>query len=128
MSHPILRCYYARMYEAKFLTGVIAGALSLQPNIGYICDYPIYSMPASINAFALGVRTVNPRARVLLEWSTVDGADIESIFSNYGVAAVSGQDTLARDERRRRTGIFLLQDGRQINLASSFWDWGTFYK
>ena len=128
VSHPILRCYYARMYEAKFLTGVIAGALSLQPNIGYICDYPIYSMPASINAFALGVRTVNPRARVLLEWSTVDGADIESIFSNYGVAAVSGQDTLARDERRRRTGIFLLQDGRQINLASSFWDWGTFYK
>ena len=128
VSHPILRCYYARMYEAKFLTGVIAGALSQQPNIGYICDYPIYSMPASINAFALGVRTVNPRARVLLEWSTVDGADIESIFSNYGVAAVSGQDTLARDERRRRTGIFLLQDGRQINLASSFWDWGTFYK
>ena len=128
VSHPILRCYYARMYEAKFLTGVIAGALSQQPNIGYICDYPIYSMPASINAFALGVRMVNPRARVLLEWSTVDGADIESIFSNYGVAAVSGQDTLARDERRRRTGIFLLQDGRQINLASSFWDWGTFYR
>ncbi len=128
VSHPILRCYYARMYEAKFLTGVIAGTLSQQPNIGYICDYPIYSMPASINAFALGVRMVNPRARVLLEWSTVDGADIESIFSNYGVAAVSGQDTLARDERRRRTGIFLLQDGRQINLASSFWDWGTFYR
>ena len=128
VSHPILRCYYARMYEAKFLTGVIAGALSQQRNIGYICDYPIYSMPASINAFALGVRMVNPRARVLLEWSTVDGADIESIFSNYGVAAVSGQDTLARDERRRRTGIFLLQDGRQINLASSFWDWGTFYR
>ena len=128
VSHPILRCYYARMYEAKFLTGVIAGALSQQRNIGYICDYPIYSMPASINAFALGVRMVNPRARVLLEWSTVDGADIESIFSNYGVAAVSGQDTLQRDERRRRTGIFLLQDGRQINLASSFWDWGTFYR
>lgn len=128
VSHPILRCYYARMYEAKFLTGVIAGALSQQRNIGYICDYPIYSMPASINAFALGVRMVNPRARVLLEWSTVDGADIESIFSNYGVAAVSGQDTLARDERRRRTGIFLLQDGHQINLASSFWDWGTFYR
>ena len=128
VSHPILRCYYARMYEAKFLTGVIAGALSQQRNIGYICDYPIYSMPASINAFALGVRMVNPRARVLLEWSTVDGADIESIFSNYGVAAVSGQDTLARDERRRRTGIFLLQDGHQINLASSFWNWGTFYR
>ena len=128
VSHPILRCYYVRMYEAKFLTGVIAGALSEQRNIGYICDYPIYSMPASINAFALGVRMVNPRARVLLEWSTIDGADIDSIFSNYGVTAVSGQDSLRRDERRRRTGIFLWQNGQQINLASSFWDWGIFYK
>ena len=128
VSHPILRCYYARMYEAKFLTGVIAGALSEQRNIGYVCDYPIYSMPASINAFALGVRMVNPRARVLLEWSTVDGADIDSVFSNYGVTAVSGQDSLLRDERRRRTGVFLWQNGQQINLASSFWDWGTFYR
>ena len=116
------------MYEAKFLTGVIAGALSEQRNIGYVCDYPIYSMPASINAFALGVRMVNPRARVLLEWSTVDGADIDSVFSNYGVTAVSGQDSLLRDERRRRTGVFLWQNGQQINLASSFWDWGTFYR
>lgn len=128
VSHPILRCYYARMYEAKFLTGVIAGALSEQRNIGYVCDYPIYSMPASINAFALGVRMVNPRARVLLEWSTVEGADIDSIFANYGVAAVSGQDSLIRDERRKKTGLFLRMNDQQINVASSYWDWGMFYK
>ncbi len=128
VSHPILRCYYVRMYEAKFLTGVIAGALSERRSIGYICDYPIYSMPASINAFALGVRMVNPRARVLLEWSTVDGADINSIFSDYGVTAVSGQDSLARDERSRRTGLFLRQNGQQIHIAGSFWDWGVLYR
>ena len=128
VSHPILRCYYARMYEAKFLTGVIAGALSEQSNIGYVCDYPIYSMPASINAFALGVRMVNPRARVLLEWSTVEGADIDRHFANYGVTAISGQDSLIRDERRLRTGLFLCRGDRQLNVASSFWDWGTFYR
>ena len=128
VSHPILRCYYARMYEAKFLTGVLAGALSEKRNIGYICDYPIYSMPASINAFALGVRTVNPQARVLLEWSTVEGADIDSIFSDYGVMAISGQESLIRDERRDKTGIFLRQGERQIYLAGSVWNWGTFYR
>ena len=128
VSHPILRCYYARMYEAKFLTGVLAGALSEKRNIGYICDYPIYSMPASINAFALGVRTVNPQARVLLEWSTVEGADIDSIFSNDGVMAISGQESLIRDERRDKTGIFLRQGERQIYLAGSVWNWGTFYR
>ena len=128
VSHPILRCYYARMYEAKFLTGVIAGALSEQRKIGYVCDYPIYSMPASINAFALGVRMVNPRARVLLEWSTIQGADVDRIFANYGVTAVSGQDSLSRDERRSKTGLFLWQGNRQINVGGSFWDWGVFYK
>ena len=128
VSHPMLRCYYARMYEAKFLTGVIAGALSEQNNIGYVCDYPIYSMPASINAFALGVRTVNPRARVLLEWSTVQGADIDRHFANCGVTAVSGQDSLIRDERSLKTGLFLTVGDRQVNMASSFWNWGAFYR
>jgi len=128
VSHPIIRCYYARMYEAKFLTGVIAGALSEKRNIGYICDYPIYSMPASINAFALGVRMVNPRARVLLEWSTVEGSDIDSVFENYGVTAVSGQDSLIRDERSGKTGIFLWQGNQQVHVANSLWNWGTFYR
>lgn len=128
VSHPIIRCYYARMYEAKFLTGVIAGALSEKRNIGYICDYPIYSMPASINAFALGVRMVNPRARVLLEWSTVEGSDIDSVFENYGVTAVSGQDSLIRDERSGKTGIFLWQGNQQVHVANSLWNWGTLYR
>ena len=128
VSHPILRCYYARMYEAKFLTGVLAGALSENQSIGYICDYPIYSMPASINAFALGARMVNPRARILLQWSTVPGMDIDEHFADYGVTAVSGQDTLIRDERQRTLGLFLRVNGVQVNVGSSFWNWGVFYE
>lgn len=128
VSHPILRCYYARMYEAKFLTGVIAGALSENRNVGYISDYPVYSTPASINAFALGVRTVNPRARVLLEWSSVRGTNIDEHFAHFGVAAVSGQDSLIRDERQRSLGLFLQLGGKQVNVANSFWNWGSFYR
>ena len=128
VSHPILRCYYARMYEAKFLTGMIAGALSGTPNIGYICDYPIYSMPASINAFALGARMVNPRARIRLEWSTVRGSDIDESFARYGVTAVSGQDSILKDERERKLGLFVFENGSQTQIAASFWNWGAFYR
>ena len=128
VSHPILRCYYARMYEAKFLTGLIAGAMSDSKVIGYISDYPIYSTPASINAFALGVRTANPRARVLLEWSSVKDRDADERFARYGAAAVSGQDSLIRDERQRSLGLFLREGGRQVNVANSFWNWGAFYQ
>ena len=128
VSHPLLRCYYARMYEAKFLTGIIAGALSENRDVGYISDYPVYSTPASINAFALGVRTINPRARVLLEWSSVKDADIDERFARYGITAVSGQDSLIRDERKRSLGLFLRLDGKQIHVANSFWNWGAFYR
>ncbi len=128
VSHPILRCYYARMYEAKFLTGIIAGTMSENNVIGYISDYPVYSTPASINAFALGVRTVNPRARVLLEWSSVKDADADGRFARFGAAAVSGQDSLIRDARQKSLGLFLRVDGRQVNVANSFWNWGNFYR
>lgn len=48
------------MYEAKFLMGAIAGAMTENDKIGYLADYPIYGMTANINAFALGLKMVTP--------------------------------------------------------------------
>ena len=42
-SHKYIRTYYARMYEAKFLTGVLAGALATQNKIGYVASCLWYS-------------------------------------------------------------------------------------
>ena len=69
-THRYIRTYYARMHEAKFLMGAIAGAMSENGLLAYIADYPIFGTIANINAFALGARMVNPRAKVYLEWST----------------------------------------------------------
>ncbi|MBQ4284351.1 MAG: BMP family ABC transporter substrate-binding protein, partial [Lachnospira sp.] len=41
-SHKYIRTYYARMYEAKFLTGLIAGAMSREDKVGYVAQYPVY--------------------------------------------------------------------------------------
>ena len=83
--HPYLRTYYARMYEAKFLTGLIAGCLARGTGeIGYIADYPIYGMLANINAFALGARTVNPQVKIYLEWSKRKGAGAEEFGETAG--------------------------------------------
>ena len=128
VSHPILRVYYARMYEAKFLTGVIAGSLSVNGSIGYVCNYPVYSAPASINAFALGARMVNPRSRVVLRWSTVPDSRIAESFSENRVTAVSGQDSFVPASQRQELGLFLTQDGQPQNVAYSRWNWGSTYK
>lgn len=62
--HKYIRTYYARMYEAKFVSGMIAGAMAENDKIAYVADYPIYGMIANINAVALGAACVNPRAKV----------------------------------------------------------------
>ncbi|MBR1780251.1 MAG: BMP family ABC transporter substrate-binding protein, partial [Oscillospiraceae bacterium] len=128
VSHPILRTYYGRLYEAKFLTGVIAGAMSENGRIGYVCDYPNYGTPASINAFALGAQMANPSARVYLEWSTVPGIDIPGRFAWNHVTAVAGQDMFDPKEPDRPFGVSLLSHGRERNIALSYWNWGSFYE
>ena len=72
-AYSSIRTYYGRIYEAKFITGAIAGAMAQNNRIGYIASYPIFGVPASINAFALGAQMTNPRAQIELRWSCVKG-------------------------------------------------------
>ena len=82
-SHRYIRTYYARMYEAKFISGMVAGAMAENDKIAYVADYPIYGMIANINAFALGASCVNPRAKVYLEWSTKKEYDLEKFLMEH---------------------------------------------
>ena len=68
MSYSSICTYYARMYEAKFLMGAIAAAVSREDKLGYIADQPTYGILADINAFAMGARMINPYVKVYLEW------------------------------------------------------------
>lgn len=80
MSYSSVSNYYARMYEAKFLMGAIAAALSREDRLGYIAEQPTYGMLADINAFALGARMVNPYVEVHLEWDRRKRRSIQKIF------------------------------------------------
>ena len=129
-SHRYIRTYHARMYEAKFVIGAIAGALAGNDDVGYLCDYPIYGQIAGINAFALGVQLVNPRAKVYLEWSGVDGTEeaLERITSR-GIRLISSQDlTKQGEEGRASFGLSLLTEGNMVNLAVPVWQWGVYYE
>ena len=129
-SHRYIRAYYARMYEAKFIIGALAGSLSESGQLGYVCDYPIFGQIAGINAFALGAQMTNPRARVFLEWSSVKGAE-EAItaLTERGIRLISSQDTASlRRGSRSSFGLFRLQDGQRELLARPVWNWGAYYE
>lgn len=130
MSHRYIRTYYARMYEVKFIIGAVAGSLAGGEPVGYLADYPIFGQIAGINAFALGVQMVNPRAMVYLEWSTVGGADAAlRRLTRRGVRLISSQDLVrVGKEGSSSLGLSLVGSGEKVNLVTPLWQWGTYYE
>lgn len=127
MPYTGVRTYYSRIYEGKFISGAIAGAISKSNRIGYIASYPIFGVPAGINAFALGAQLTNPRARVELKWSCVPGDPLAELKAQ-GIDTVSTLDIPLPGWEQGTWGTFqILPDGSTELLASPYWDWGAFY-
>ncbi len=125
-----VRSYYCRTFEGKFITGLIAGAMADNNRIGYVGSYPILGVPAAINAFALGARMTNPRARIELEWSCVCD-DAAKRLADRGVRVISNRDVPLQDRKYLaggQYGTFLLEEsGQLVPLASPCWRWGRLY-
>ena len=127
MPYTGVRTYYSRIYEGKFISGAVAGAMSRNDELGYVASYPIFGVPAGINAFALGAQLTNPRARVKLLWSCLPGDPIDELASR-GIDFVSTLDIPTPDDLHGRWGASLiLPDGRLQTVASPYWNWGEFY-
>lgn len=60
--------YNARFYEARYLTGVIAGEVTKSDVLGYVAAFPIPEVLQGINAFIQGARSVNPKAELRVIW------------------------------------------------------------
>lgn len=123
-----IRTYYARMYEAKFISGMVAGAMAENDKIAYVADYPIFGMIANINAFALGAACVNPRAKIYLEWSTKKGYDLDKFLDEHDIHYVSNQDMITPSAANREFGLYKHENGDATNLVMPLWNWGIFYE
>ena len=61
--------YNARFYEGRYLAGIVAGKMSKTGVAGYVAAFPIPEVVMGINAFARGMRSVNPKAEVKVIWT-----------------------------------------------------------
>ena len=131
IPYSSVRTYYCRIFEGKFITGAIAGAMANNDRIGFIGSYPIYGVPASINAFALGAQLTNPRARIDLRWSCQGGDHVKD-FIDAGYQVISNRDVptpFRKYQAHGEYGTYLVGEDRSlIPLASPCWLWGTFYE
>ena len=58
----------ARYYEGRYLAGIAAGRMTQTGVAGYVAGFPIPEVLQGINAFTLGMRSVNPKAEVKVVW------------------------------------------------------------
>ena len=123
--------YYGRIYEAKFITGALAGAMANNDRIGYIASSPTFGVPASINAFALGAQLTNPRAKIYLRWSCQAGSHQQD-FLDDGIWVISNRDAPTENPAYLNFGNYgtywMDEDGHWEAVGSPVWLWGKFYE
>lgn len=127
-SYSSIRTYYCRMYEAKFLLGMIAGALSEDDTLGFIADYPIYSTISNINAFSLGARMTNPKARVQVVWSSLKNIDKPEDLLDDSIRFVSDKGMIVPNNPDRRFGLYERTENGINSIATTVCHWGKFYE
>lgn len=127
--YKTLRTYYGRLYEAKFLCGMIAGAMTPNDKIAYQAPLPNYGAIADINAFTLGAKMTNPRAKVYLHWaSQTDAESFHSMLRREQISVVSDNDMITPASEDRAYGLYLYEEGHMKRLATPMWNWGKFYE
>jgi len=132
--------YYGRSYEARFLMGIIAGALTKTNLIGYITTNPNPLVVASLNAFSLGAKLVNPYAKIIVEWTNEWNSRVK-IHGASERLRMRGADIIANknlkqpNEISKKYGVFSMLykvDDSLTNeekcIAAPIWNWGLFYE
>jgi len=132
--------YFGRMYQARFLTGLIAGKMTKTGIIGYVAAFPIPQVVRGINGFALGVQEANPEAKVHVVWTRtwfdpVAEREAAESLVNVGADVIAQHQNSAEAmkvaEEHGIWGIGYNTDmGKQAPeavLTSAIWNWGIYY-
>ena len=121
----LVRTYYGRLFEVKYLLGVLAAQLCNNHKIAYLTDYPIYGTIANLNAFALGAASIDPEVKVHVYWVNDDW---KAEVKKEGITVISGYDNAAPGSDAREYGVFTLRDGEIANYGCPVYNWGKFYE
>lgn len=132
--------YFGRMYQARYLSGMVAGAMTKSNIIGYAAAFPIPEVIRGINAFTLGAQSMNPEVTVRVVWTKTwydPATEKEAAKSLLDVGAdviAQHQDSPAPQEAAQEKGVYSIgynsdmsQAAPKAHLTAPIWNWGPFY-
>ena len=140
-SSKNMSSYFGRMYQMRYLTGIAAGLQTETNEIGYVAAFPISEVNRGINAFTLGVKSVNPEAKVYVKWTDSWGGNeltakaTESLISEHNIDVITmHSDSLEpvriADENKIMSIGYNIDNSSlypETFLTAAVWDWEKFY-
>ena len=132
--------YNVRFYEGRYLAGMVAGSMTKSNVAGYVAAFPIPEVVMGINAFTLGMRSVNPDAETKVIWvnSWFDpGREREAadVLITQGADVITHHtDSTAVVQAAEEKGAWAIayhsdmsKYGPKAHLTSVVHHWGDFY-
>ena len=130
----------ARYYEGRYLAGIAAGRMTKSNQAGYVAGFPIPEVLQGINAFALGMRSVNPQAEVKVVWlntwfDPMLERDAAMTLFNQGVDVIAfhtaSSAVMVAAQERGKLAVAYHSDMRKIapdaQIVAVTHQWGRYY-
>jgi len=137
---PNITSYYGKLEEARYLEGVLAGKMTKTNVIGFVGGFPYSPVVSGANAFTLGVRSVNPQAKVIATWANswydppkekeaadsvlAAGADI---VVNHCDSSATLQAAAAKGKWGMTSNADWSSAAPAAFLSGTAWNWGPYY-
>ena len=132
--------YVARFYEGRYLSGIVAGKMTKSNVAGYIAAFPIPEVLRGINAFTVGMRSVNPDAEVKVIWTNSwfdpgrerEAADV--LIAQGADVVTHHTDSTAAVQAAEESSVYAIgyhsdmsRYGETAHLTAVTHHWGDFY-
>ena len=138
---PNMTSYFARMYQVRYLSGIIAGMKTKSDVIGYVAAMPNNEVNRGINAFTLGVQSVNENASVYVYWTGAWDDKEKEMSAVHTLIEQTGADVFTYHQNQNyviqaaeEAGVYSIGYHKpyinysEKHLTSAVFDWYPVYK
>jgi basic membrane protein A len=132
--------YFGRIEEPRYLSGIVAGMKTKTNRIGYVAAFEIPEVVRGINAFTLGVQSVNPRAEVHVRWTHTwydparEKEAARALLDEKCDIIAQHQDTAGPQQAAEERGMFSVGYNSDMSamapkayMTAPVWNWGPYY-
>jgi basic membrane protein A len=134
---PNLSEYYGKLWEGRYLTGLVAGKMAKGDVLGFVGAHPIPVVISGINAFAIGVREVKPTAKVHVVFTNTwydppTEKEAAKSLVNIGAEVIGQHQDTPSVLQASKFGIASESDMSRFApdkyLTGTIWDWSVYQR